>query len=53
MAFGNACLFRHAIITDFDVEFIANLVEAVVRREVLVDETKELLADVGFNFHIV
>ena len=51
MAFDDACHVRHAAV--FDVKFVANPVEAVVREEVLVDEIEELLANICFNFHVV
>ena len=53
MAFDNACHVRHAAVTKLDVKFVANLVEAVVRGEVLVDEIEELFANICFNFHVV
>ena len=53
MAFDDACRVRHAAVTEFDVKFVANLVEAVVRGEVLVDEIEELFANICFNFYVV
>ena len=43
MVFDAACHVRLAAVTEFDVKFVANLVEAVVRGEVLVDEIKNVL----------
>ena len=51
MAFGDACPVRHAMVTEFDVDFVTNLVEAVVREELPVDEIEELYADICFSFH--
>ena len=48
MVFDDACHVRHATVTEFDLKFVANLVEAVVRGEVLVDEIEELFADICF-----
>ena len=53
MAFDDTYHVWHAALTEFDVKFVANLVEAVVREEVLVDEIEELFANFCFNFHVV
>ena len=53
MVFDDACHVRHAAVTEFDVKFVANLVEAVVRGEVLVDEIEKRFADICFSFHVV
>ena len=53
MAFDDACHVRHAAVTEFDIKFVTNLVEAVVQGAVLVDEIEELFANIWFNFHVV
>ena len=53
MAFDDACRVRHATVTEFEVKFVVKLVEATVRREVLVDEIEELFANICFNFHVI
>ena len=53
MAFDDACHVRQATVTEFDVKFVSNLVEAVVRGKVLVDGLEGLFADICFNFHVV
>ena len=53
MVFDDACHVRHATVTEFEVKFVVKLVEAVVRREVLVDEIEELNAKICFNFHVI
>ena len=53
MAFDDACHVRHATVTEFDIKFVSNFVEAVARRKVLVNEIEELFSDICFNFHVV
>ena len=53
MAFDDVCRVRHATATESDVKFVANLVEVVVRGEVLVDEMEELFSNICFYFHVV
>ena len=53
MAFDDACHVRHATVAEFDVKFVANFVESVVWREVLVDEIEELFANICFDFNVV
>ena len=39
----------HTAVTHFDVEFVADLVQLVMKREVFSEQSQEFLADVGFD----
>ena len=53
MAFDDAYHVRHATVTEFDNEFVANLVESDVWGKVFVNKIEELFADICFNFNVV
>ena len=52
MAFDDVYHFRHSTVTEFDNEFVANLVGPDVWGKVFVNKI-ELFADICFNFHDV
>ena len=45
----NRCHVWHTALTHFDVEFVADLVQSVMKREVFSEQSQEFLADVGFD----
>ena len=46
-------LLQFVTITELDIEFVAILVEPVVRWKVFVNKAEELFADIRFNFRVV
>ena len=45
----NRCHVWHTAVTHFDVEFVADLVQSVMKREVFSEQSQEFLADVDFE----
>ena len=50
MAFDDTWHVWHATVSEFDIEFIANLVEPVASGKAFVNTVEELFAVIRFNF---